>query len=206
MKRNREETEKTKQSILIAAERLFIEQGYNQTSLEEIARTAGYTRGPIHWHFKNKLGLLLALREKEKTPIQELSDLLKKDPSKDPLEELLKTTHFVFKRMEKEPGRRRLLQLMVGCEFGAFKELIDVNELSIGCDAMTIMLEIFEFASSRKVLKEAWTPQNAALTFYGLVSGLILEWVRGRQTYTMTEDASHAIEVFIKSIHSQHCI
>ena len=47
--------------LLDAAEEVFAARGFDGASLEEIAETAGYTRGAIYKHFGNKTDLFLAL-------------------------------------------------------------------------------------------------------------------------------------------------
>ena len=56
--------DESRQRILDAAERLFIERGLSATSFARIEREAGISRGSIPWHFKNKRGLLLAILER----------------------------------------------------------------------------------------------------------------------------------------------
>ncbi|CAB3752339.1 MULTISPECIES: TetR/AcrR family transcriptional regulator [Burkholderia] len=51
----------TREAILDASERCFIERGYRAASLEEIAEAAGVTRGAVYWHFKDKSALLLGV-------------------------------------------------------------------------------------------------------------------------------------------------
>ena len=51
MRRTKEQAEQTRVAILEAAERLFLEKGVAQCSLEQIARAAGVTRGAVYWHF-----------------------------------------------------------------------------------------------------------------------------------------------------------
>ncbi len=60
-KRTHEAAMRTKQVILEAALSLFSEKGYDKTSLSDVARTAGVTRGAIYWHFEDKGELLCAL-------------------------------------------------------------------------------------------------------------------------------------------------
>lgn len=48
----------TKERILKQAMRLFFEKGYHGSSIDEIAQTAGLTKGALYWHFKNKEALL----------------------------------------------------------------------------------------------------------------------------------------------------
>lgn len=54
MRKTKEDAELTKQHLLDAAFKLFLENGYDRTSLEEICKLAQVTRGAAYWHFKNK--------------------------------------------------------------------------------------------------------------------------------------------------------
>lgn len=55
--------EHTRQSLLEAAAKLFINKGYAATRLEDIAKSAGLTRGAISFHFKNKMNIFRDLTE-----------------------------------------------------------------------------------------------------------------------------------------------
>ena len=63
MRRTQEDAEKTKQMILDAGFRIFAEQGYYHTSIEDIAKAAHVTRGAVYWHFKNKEDFILAMAD-----------------------------------------------------------------------------------------------------------------------------------------------
>ena len=63
MRRTQEDAEKTKQMILDAGFRMFAEQGYYHTSIEDIAKAANVTRGAVYWHFKNKEDFILAMAD-----------------------------------------------------------------------------------------------------------------------------------------------
>lgn len=54
MRKTKEDAELTRQNLLDAAFRLFLENNYDRTSLEEICKMAQVTRGAAYWHFKNK--------------------------------------------------------------------------------------------------------------------------------------------------------
>ena len=53
--------EKTKASILAAAERLFAKDGFSATSVEEIAKAAKVNKALIYYYFKSKDELVLTL-------------------------------------------------------------------------------------------------------------------------------------------------
>lgn len=63
MRRTKEQAEQTKQDILQSALQLFAIQGYNQTSLSQIATHAHVTRGAVYWHFENKAQILQGLAQ-----------------------------------------------------------------------------------------------------------------------------------------------
>ncbi|MBU2373167.1 MAG: TetR family transcriptional regulator, partial [Gammaproteobacteria bacterium] len=54
MRRTKEDAEQTRLKIIAAALELFSKNGYSNTTLAMIADEAGFSRGPIYWHFKNK--------------------------------------------------------------------------------------------------------------------------------------------------------
>ena len=53
-RRTQEDSQATRRKILESAQRLFTRRGYERTSLSDIAKYAGVTRGAIYWHFENK--------------------------------------------------------------------------------------------------------------------------------------------------------
>lgn len=55
--------DKTRKRILEVAERLFSAKGFDATSVDQIARTAGVNKALIYYHFKNKDDLVLQLFE-----------------------------------------------------------------------------------------------------------------------------------------------
>jgi len=47
----------TQERILVAATELFLEQGYEHTTVAEVAERAGVSRATVFWHFSDKGGL-----------------------------------------------------------------------------------------------------------------------------------------------------
>lgn len=51
-------SQETRELIIGSAISLFIEKGYSHTTLEDIVRRVGLTRGAFYWNFKNKKDIL----------------------------------------------------------------------------------------------------------------------------------------------------
>jgi TetR/AcrR family acrAB operon transcriptional repressor len=62
-RRTQEDYQATRRKIIESAQRLFTRRGYERTSLSDIAKYAGVTRGAIYWHFENKEELLVNLMD-----------------------------------------------------------------------------------------------------------------------------------------------
>lgn len=63
-RRTKADAQITRAALLDAAELLFDEHGVSRTSLADIAKAAGTTRGAIYWHFADKTALFDAMIER----------------------------------------------------------------------------------------------------------------------------------------------
>lgn len=81
MRRTKEDAEKTRQQIIHSALSLFSQNGYTNTTLANIAAHAGFSRGPIYWHFKNKDELFEAVLRLSQDPLAELVETSKASTS-----------------------------------------------------------------------------------------------------------------------------
>jgi AcrR family transcriptional regulator len=61
--RREERKEETRAELIAAAATEFAARGFHGASVEQIARSAGYSTGAIYWHFSGKDDLFLAVYE-----------------------------------------------------------------------------------------------------------------------------------------------
>src|SRR5690625_1012268 len=64
LSKRRYDSEKAKTEIMEKAFLLFSEKGYNQTSVGDISKASGYSKGHSYYHFKNKEMLFVLLAQK----------------------------------------------------------------------------------------------------------------------------------------------
>ena len=89
-KKTHEESLKTRQAILDSALRLFSRRGFERTSLSDIAKYAGVTRGAIYWHFEDKGHILVDLCDSiaQENHLKEKMERAASPDEDDPLERL----------------------------------------------------------------------------------------------------------------------
>jgi AcrR family transcriptional regulator len=104
---NRERTEQTRQTLMDAARRLFIEKGYAETATPDIVAAAGMTRGALYHHFEDKKALFRAVIEREAADVAEEIERRPK-PETEPRAALLAGAAAYFDAMA-VAGRTRLL-------------------------------------------------------------------------------------------------
>lgn len=170
MKRTKSEAEETRQRLLQAGLRVFLEKGFDRASLEEIAQREGLTRGAVYWHFKDKQALFAALMEQKLRPVQEQIEGLLKDTELSPLQ---KITTFV----------RRLLHLLTeDREFAALQQLLLTTRTSQPDYSRTYSLwqehylqeleQLFWQAQTDRAVLAHVSPRYLATYTLGLISGL----------------------------------
>ena len=64
--------EATRRSLIVAARRLFGEHGYASTSIDEVVRAAGVTKGALYHHFRDKDDLFRAVLEGVKRDVTDV--------------------------------------------------------------------------------------------------------------------------------------
>jgi len=110
-KRSAETAEKTKRAILDAATSLFVDKGFDATSLREVAKKANLTHSIIHYHFGSKLEIWNAIVEAALTSYTEkmIPILLSAALSEDVLDAFKRVVITFIKVTSENPELTRLM-------------------------------------------------------------------------------------------------
>jgi AcrR family transcriptional regulator len=77
----RAEGRDAREALLRAAAEVFSERGFKDTSVDEIAARAGYSKGALYWHFESKDDLFFALMDATvHAPAHEMIELFQSAP------------------------------------------------------------------------------------------------------------------------------
>ncbi|GAA4148862.1 helix-turn-helix domain-containing protein [Actinomadura keratinilytica] len=163
----------TREQIREVALELFAEQGYEKTSLREIAERLGVTKAALYYHFKTKEDIVTSLFEDFKADIDELRSWAREQPVTPELRR-----EVVRRYAEILRGAGKLIQFMQ--ENGPA-----VREMKAGGDAR----ERFRAFAEILVDKDASLPDQirARLSLFSLNLAFVL-----RQEIDADDEAVHA--------------
>jgi len=117
-RKTKEDAQATREDILNAAETCFLEHGVFRTSLEMIAAQAGYTRGAVYWHFRNKIEVLDAVIDRGQAPLlMGLDNIVWRD-TVTPLRSLLRVVRESSVQLGTDTYIRKAAEILeLRCEF-----------------------------------------------------------------------------------------
>jgi TetR/AcrR family acrAB operon transcriptional repressor len=171
MRKTKEEAAKTKNKILKSALKVFLKNGYSKTSLADIAENAGYTRGAVYWHFKDKSEILEKINSKFFSRFSyKQSEIL--ETSLNPMNKINEMININFPLLYNNKEFRDFIELTW------FKTEIDQHEgLLQGKMAITKTFNdtitiLFQEASNEGALKKEVDPEIAALSVTSLINGI----------------------------------
>jgi TetR/AcrR family transcriptional repressor of mexAB-oprM operon len=200
MRRTKEEAEKTRCAILAAAETLFFDHGVAHTSLEQIAREAGVTRGAVYWHFQNKAHLFHEMLDQVRLTPEVMARHLA-DGGERPVVGLRQLCVEGLKDLARDPQRRRILTILLHrCEFT--EDLREAEERHAEFIARFIDLckVSLQQAEARGELAPGLDAARAAHTLHALVIGLFSEWLRDTSQFDPEQDAAPMIDALFRGL------
>ncbi|HSH50001.1 MAG TPA: TetR family transcriptional regulator [Halomonas sp.] len=202
-RRTRADAKATREALLDAAEELFFERGVARSSLEQIARHAGMTRGAVYWHFRNKADLFLAMVERVRMPFHELvSEAAATSTHTSPLDAILLGCERGFQRLE-QPRYMRVHAILVHrCEFFSGVDPRD-SQAAMARDCYNAVSEYMEDAHRQQLLKPGIDPLTASQLMQAVISGIFHDWVRDPQAYSIHQQGTRLVAAQLELISRQ---
>jgi TetR/AcrR family transcriptional regulator, transcriptional repressor for nem operon len=115
--------EKTKDLLLEAGRKTFLEKGYNHSGIEAILQAANVPKGSFYHYFINKEDFALKVLGRFASCVEEGLDLTLGDASVPPLDRLRNYCALIFEKLESDQCRK-------GCLVGNLsQEMADQNEV-----------------------------------------------------------------------------
>ncbi len=197
-RRTKEDAEKTRKTILMAALDIISTKGLANTSLDQIANQAGVTRGAIYWHFKNKTALFEVILEQWLKPTYQLSNewLTQNDPSLSNLK-----TYMVkwLSQLENQPELTKLFDILFFKVelIGDVKALIDQANDMVEQDALSLQFYLGALKAKNEIHQDT-DLTLLAISLSSFLMGLAQNWLAKPNVYSLEKNAEPLVEQFFK--------
>jgi TetR/AcrR family acrAB operon transcriptional repressor len=198
-RRSKEDALETRNSLLDAAERVFLARGVAGSSLNDIALEAGATRGAIYWHFQDKADLFNAMMDRVSLPMQDaLSHVEHATTGGDPLPQLRAAIRLALEKIVRDPQTRRVMEVATH-KVEYVDSLCAVRERHLEVRGQWILQ--FRAALLRSAaLRDVKLPLPAAAAAQGLqalVDGLIQNWMLDTDAFDLEAVGAKAVDVYL---------
>jgi AcrR family transcriptional regulator len=165
----------TAHRILIQAMRIFLEKGYHGTSIDDITRAAGVTKGALYWHFRSKEDLLKKIVEDfERRFLDGLIQAVKdvKGDIRDKIEKYFRyNAAFSYYNRELCVSFTTLAAELVGAHHGTEAEFKRVYK-----KYQKFLSHLILQGKKEKVFKKEIDPDLAALIIIAFHDGILIRW------------------------------
>lgn len=198
VRRSKEDALATRNSLLDAAERVFLAKGVAGTSLNDIAVEAGTTRGAIYWHFQDKADLFNAMMDRVVMPLQIAMESARCPGEPDPLPHLRRALREAMHQTVADPQTRRVFEVATH-KVEYVDSLCAIRERHLRMRNQTverIRQTLLRSASTRGVRLPIPAVQ-AAQGLHALVDGMIQNWLLEPADFDLEAVGTRAVDAYL---------
>ncbi|HEY9102957.1 TetR family transcriptional regulator [Chitinimonas sp.] len=199
-RRTKEQAAETREQLLDAAERVFCSKGVAQTTLDDIAREAGLTRGALYWHFKNKTDLFSAMCDRVSLPMQAMLDATVLEPGSDPLGRLSRDGARILRQVSEDPRTMRVFEiLMFRVELNDVVQTVLQAEKERGQHCRVQLTEVLRAAKAQGQLPGHVDCGLGAYALNSFMIGCIREWLEYRE-FNLADRSEWLMDTFFAGL------
>lgn len=196
--RRAREIARTRQDILEAAARAFVQSGFKAATMQDIAKEAGYTAASLYSYFSSKEEILTGLRQ---LVLEELGETFGA-PVPDGLS-LRQKLELLFRRQLEFAQRR--FALFATLQAGAQMEGCEEAQASDGArsNAFEARLDLYvQFLGEHATPEDlgGHEPRELALTISGMSFVFFYEWMRGGHEYPIQDRIPKLLDLIFHGI------
>lgn len=198
-RKTKQQALETRQHLLDVAIRLFSQHGVSATSLADIAKAAGVTRGAIYWHFKNKSDLFNEIWELTESSIGDLETEYRAKFPDDPLSVVRELLIYILQATVADERRRSMTEIIFHkCEF--------VGELAVLQEARRkLYMEGNERIESslQRCIDAEMLPKNlrlshAVILLRSYITGLMENWLVAPESFDLYGQAEDYVAILLE--------
>jgi TetR/AcrR family acrAB operon transcriptional repressor len=201
VRRTKEDALETRFSLLDAAEALFQRQGVSHTSLNDIAKEAGTSRGAIYWHFKDKAALFNAMMERATGPLEQVFQNLGGSAPENTLQHIRQVMRGTLQHIASDTRTRRVLEIATHkVEYVDAFQSVKLMHLTVRKAFLEQMETGLAQAAKEQGLALPVSDVDAAQGLHALTDGLMQNWMLDQQSFDLAEKGAKLIDVYLTGL------
>lgn len=202
-RRTKEDALATRHSLLDAAELLFQARGVSRTSLNDIAHSAGTSRGAIYWHFKDKADLFNAMMARVTLPLEQAFQFLylAAEPDAEPIERLRQIMQAALRKIATDPRTRRVFEVATQkVEYVDELQAVRIRHLTVRNEFLVQMERELALAAEAQQLTLKVSLTNAAQGLHAMADGLIQNWLLDTTAFDLLSSSERVIDIYLTGL------
>lgn len=201
VRRTKEDAQVTRNRILDTAVEVFNRQGIAKTSLNDVAKEAGVTRGAIYWHFANKVSMFDAMVERLICPLMINAEDRELRIASDPLRFVMDASREFVGKMLSDANFRKVFEILWHkCEYvGEMANIRDCH-LEEGENHIDVLERAFTLAKEKGQMVCSLTPHQATIGLISLLDGLLFNWTKNPAMFPLENYALPILDIWFKGL------
>lgn len=201
VRRTKVEAQATRSRILDTAELVFEQRGVSGTSLGEIAKVAGLTRGAIYWHFEDKADLFNAMMERVTLPLEETDDACGFKGPDITLSQMRSGFVDVLRRVMTDPQMRRVFDIATHkVEYVGEMNAVRQRHLAMRNGCLTGVERALKRAVRSGEVPKGIAPRHAAIGLLALFDGLLQNWMLDRDGFDLLRVGGQVFDAYLRGL------
>jgi len=200
-RRTKQEAQLTRSHILDTAELVFEQRGVSGTSLHEIAKAAGVTRGAIYWHFEDKADLFNAMMERATLPLEEGGGVCGFDKNELSLAQMRDGVVAVLRRVVVDPQMKRVFAIATHkVEYIGEMDAVRARHLNIRNGCLADVERTLKQAMQRGELARRVPARAAAVGLHALLDGLLQNWMLDPTGFNLVKVGTQVLDAYLAGL------
>ena len=190
----RKNSKNTKGRIVSAAWKLFYEQGYDETTVEEIVEESGTSRGSFYHYFEGKDALLSSLSVLFDDKYEELSTTM--DPDLNPIDKLKHINQELFLMIENTVSVELLSRLFATqLTTSGERHLLNTNRIYY-----KLLRQITTEGHKQGLFKDELSINDITRAYAMFERGLMYDWCISSGNYSLCQHSQTIMPMFLDGL------
>ena len=200
-RKTKQEAQATRSHIIDTAELVFEQRGVSGTSLHEIAKAAGVTRGAIYWHFEDKADLFNAMMERATMPLEDGGGVRGLEHGELSLEQMRDGFVAMLRQVVADPQMRRVFGIATHkVEYIGEMDAVRERHLSVRNGCLADVERTLKQAMKRGELSRRVPARAAAVGLHALLDGLLQNWMLDPTGFNLVKVGTQVLNTYFAGL------